>query len=52
VLKPKKEREDMIDKNEKMSISKQCEILDLNRNFLYYSPKGENEENLEMMKPS
>jgi putative transposase len=50
MLKSKKEREIMIDKNERMSISKQCELLELNRNFLYYFPKGENDENLEMMK--
>ena len=42
MLKSKKEREIMIDKNERMSISKQCNLLELNRNFLYYFPKGEN----------
>ena len=40
----------MIDKTEKISVSKQCEALLLKRNFLYYSPKGENQNNLEMMR--
>ena len=32
-----------------MSIRKQCEVLEVPRSSLYYKPKGEKEENLEMM---
>ena len=35
---------------EKLSISKQCEILDISRSAHYYTPKGESEENLQMMR--
>ena len=33
-----------------MSISKQSEILDISRSAVYYTPKGESAENLEMMR--
>ncbi len=33
----------------KMSVRKQCEVLEIPRSSLYYKPKGEKEENLEMM---
>jgi putative transposase len=46
---PKKERENMIDREEKLSISKQCKVLNLKRNFFYFSPKGELEENIQIM---
>ena len=39
----------MVDKSEEISINKQCKILNLNRNFLYFSSKGESPENLLMM---
>lgn len=39
----------MIDFKEKISVSKQCKVLNLRRNFLYYSPKGECGENLEIL---
>lgn len=32
-----------------LSIRKQCEVLEVPRSSLYYKPKGEKEENLEMM---
>jgi putative transposase len=46
---PKKEREKMIDFKAEISVSKQCKVLNLKRNFLFHSPKGESEENLEIM---
>jgi putative transposase len=46
---PKKEREKMIDFELEISVSKQCKVLKLKRNFLFHSPKGESEENLEIM---
>ena len=46
---PKKEREKMIDFKAEISISKQCKVLSLKRNFLFHSPKGESKENLEIM---
>jgi putative transposase len=46
---PKKEREKMIDLKSEISISKQCKVLDLKRNFLFHSPKGESDENLQIM---
>ena len=33
-----------------MSISKQCELLGLNRSVYYYKPKPESKENLEIMR--
>ena len=35
----------MIDSKEKLSLSKQCTLLKINRNYLYYSPKFENAKN-------
>jgi putative transposase len=46
---PKKEREKMIDFKAEISVSKQCKVLNLNRNFLFNSPKGESEKNLKIM---
>lgn len=39
----------MIDSKEKISVSKQCKVLNLSRNFLYYLPKKELEVNLRIM---
>jgi putative transposase len=47
---PVKQREKMTDSQEKLSLTRQCKVLALNRNFLYYSPKGECEQNLKIMK--
>ena len=47
---PIKERLKMVDKSEKLSLAKQCKVLNINRNYFYYSPKGESEQNLAMMK--
>ena len=40
----------MISPENKLSISKQCEILGLSRTAFYYKSKGESEENLQIMK--
>lgn len=47
---PVKQRQGLIEPKGSISISKQCQLLSLKRNFLYYSPKGELEENLEIMR--
>jgi putative transposase len=39
----------MVDFKEKISVSKQCKVLNINRNFLYYVPKLESKENLKIM---
>lgn len=40
----------MISPGSKLSISAQCEVLGLSRTAHYYKPKGESQENLEMMR--
>ncbi len=41
----------MVDKeHKKLTLNRQCELLDINKSSLYYKPKGESEENLELMK--
>ena len=40
----------MISPKEKLSISKQCKILDISRSSVYYILKGESPENLEIMR--
>jgi putative transposase len=44
------ERLNLIDNQYDLSIRKQCEVLSVNRSSLYYAPKGENPENLEIMR--
>ena len=46
---PKIERKKMIDFKAEISVSKQCKVLNLERNFLFHSPKGESDENLQIM---
>ena len=49
-MSPKRRRE-MIDKNHsRLSIRRQCQVLDLGRSTYYYRPQGESEFNLELMK--
>lgn len=43
---PMTKRQKMVDSNEKMSLTKQCKLLKVNRNSLYFLPKGENNENI------
>lgn len=50
-MKPLKERKQLIDRTDsKLSISRQCELLQLNRSSFYYRPNGESELNLELMR--
>ena len=45
------EKRNMIDKSDlKLSVSKQCRILGINRTSLYYKQKGECKLNLELMR--
>ena len=38
-----------VDRNEELSISRQCQLLDINRSTVYYKPAGESELNLKIM---
>ena len=49
-VRPQKERRRMIDIKEQLSIKKQFLLLQINRNSIYYSTKGESEKNLKMMR--
>jgi putative transposase len=40
----------LVNKEDTLSIRKQCEILSVNRSSIYYAPVGESEENLEIMR--
>jgi putative transposase len=44
------DRKSIVDLKEKLSLSKQCILLNINRNYFYFSPKGEGSENLSLMK--
>lgn len=37
-------------REEKLSVRRQCELLDISRSLFYYLPKGESEENLRIMR--
>jgi putative transposase len=39
-----------VNREEKLSVRRQCELLDISRSLLYYLPKGEPEENLRIMR--
>ena len=45
-----KQRRELIDPAHKMSVRKQCEVVSVHRSGLYYSPRGEKKENLEIMR--
>lgn len=42
---PLEKRKEMFDSEEKISVNKQCKLLNINRNCFYYQPKPEIEEN-------
>jgi putative transposase len=44
------QRRDLVDNQYDLSIRKQCEILSIHKSGLYYAPKGEKPENLEIMR--
>lgn len=48
--KSKKERRELIKKESKLSVVRQCELLEIHRSGVYYGPKGETELNLELMR--
>jgi len=45
-----KEIRSYISDNDMLSIRDQCELLDINRSSIYYSPIGESQENLDIMR--
>ncbi len=48
--KSKKERKKLVTKESKLSVVRQCELLDIHRSGVYYEPKGETQLNLELMR--
>jgi putative transposase len=40
----------LVDTQHELSVRKQCELLSIHRSGLYYAPKGESRENLEIMR--
>ena len=40
----------LVDNQHELSIRKQCEMLSVHRSGLYYTPKGESQENLKIMR--
>ena len=44
------QRLELIDNQHKFSIRKQCTLLSIHRSGFYYTPKGESQENLEIMR--
>ena len=40
----------MIDRIHALKISRQCELLDLQRSTFYYTPKADHSESLELMR--
>lgn len=48
--KSRKQRRELVDKNSKLSITRQCELLELHRSGVYYRPKQETDLNLALMR--
>jgi putative transposase len=44
------QRRDLIDNQHSLSIRRQCDLLSIHRSGIYYKPKGEKPENLELMR--
>lgn len=44
------QRRELIDSESSLSIRRQCDLLSVSRSGLYYEPKGEKPENLELMR--
>jgi len=44
------QRRNLVDNQHEMSIRNQCDLLSVHRSGLYYAPKGEKPENLEIMR--
>ena len=49
-MRPVKERFAMVYPTEELSVTRQCQVLNIHRSGLYYKPKGETKDNLEIMK--
>lgn len=45
-----KERRDMVEPCDSLSITEQCEMVGVHRSGIYYTPKGESPENFEFMR--
>jgi len=43
-------RKELVDATSPVSLRKQCDLLSISRGSIYYAPKGEKPENLEMMR--
>lgn len=48
--KSKKERRELVRKESKLSVVRQCELLEIHRSGVYYEPMGETALNLELMR--
>ena len=44
------QRRNLVDNQHRLSIRKQCDLLSVHRSGIYYAPKGESTENLEIMR--
>ena len=44
------QRRELVDNQHELSIRRQCDLLSINRGGVYYKPKGEKSENLEIMR--
>ncbi|NBC81786.1 MAG: IS3 family transposase [Bacteroidetes bacterium] len=44
------ERCEMVDNQHQLSLRKQCDLLSVHRSGIYYKPRGEKQENLEIMR--
>ena len=42
--------QNLVDTQHELSVRKQCELLSVHRSSLYYTPMGESQENLEIMR--
>jgi len=45
-----RQRAQLVSKKSKISLRRQCDLLGISRSLIYYLPKGESEENLQIMK--
>ena len=45
-----KQRKAHVDRAGKLSVVRQCELLDIHRSGIYYEPRGESPQNLELMR--
>ena len=45
-----KQRRELVDRNSKLSVTRQCELLEIHRSGVYYRPKQETDLNLALMR--